>query len=159
MTRPEHPLIVLLVDALARECGYSPKVLWDALDGKPSPPRFVRALVEAFAPGLSEADFVIEGSTSVPNGTKVGTDMQAPALIGGAHGRPVMEHPFTRALYSKGLTVTEWAKDHDVDRHTVKFWYVPDGRQIPRSMADLIEKELKVPATARTWKNGIREGK
>jgi hypothetical protein len=29
------------------------------------------------------------------------------------------------------------------------------GRRIPRDVAEAIEKELGIPATARTWKNGI----
>lgn len=85
--------------------------------------------------------------------------VQGQALIGGGTGRPSLEHPFTRALHAKGLTITEWAAKHDVDRGTVKFWYMSGGRKIPRAMADLIQRELGVPATAKTWKNGIREPK
>lgn len=157
--RPEHPLIVLTVEALAREFGVPPKALWDAIDGKPSPRRLVEKLVKAYWPGLREADFVIEGSTSVPNGTKVGAKMEGQALIGGREGRPTLEHPFTRALHKQGVTVTEWAAKHEIDRSTVKFWYMDGGRKIPRKWADIIEGELDVPATAKTWKNGIREAK
>lgn len=157
--RPEHPLIQLTVAALAREFGVPPTILWDALDGKPTPRQLAERLVAAYYPGLRLEDFAIEGSTSVPNGTKLDAKMQPQALIGGREGRPTLEHPFTRALHGQGMTVTEWAAKHDVDRGTVKFWYIPGGRKIPRKMADLIQRELGVPATAKTWKNGIREPK
>jgi hypothetical protein len=158
--RREHPLIVLTVEALARQFGVEPTALWNAIDGKPTPRGLVDALVKAYYPGLREADFLVdEGSTSVPNGTKMRGNVQGQALIGGREGRPSLEHPFTRALHSKGITVTEWAAKHKVDRGTVKFWYMTGGRKIPRAMADLIQLELGVPATAKTWKNGIREPK
>ena len=154
--RSEHPLIVALVEALARECGVDPKVLWDALDGKPSPRRFVEFLVYQFHPQLSADDFVIEGSTSVANGDRIATNMQTESQIVGV--KPT-DHPFTRALRRKGLTLAEWAHTHDVPRPTVSSWFLAGTapRRIPRSMAEAIKKELGVPLTA--WTNGIREGK
>ena len=135
-----------------------PSRFWGILYKQVEPTGDERAdLTAAFAPLVSPGDFL--GSTSVPLGTTVGGVNQPQALIGGREGAPSLEHPFTRALHSKGMTITEWAENHGLDRGTVKFWYIAGGRKIPRKWADVIAKELGVPATARTWKNGIREGK
>lgn len=156
-----HPLVVLAVDAFARTFGVEAADLWAWMAReRPAPRWFVDRVVESFLPGLRETDFDVDESlSSVPKGTKVGVPMEAQPLIGGGTGRPMIEHPFTRALHQRGMTVTDWAASHKVDRHTVKFWYVEGGRQIPRHWADLIQRELKVPATTKTWKNGIREPK
>jgi hypothetical protein len=62
-------------------------------------------------------------------------------------------------LRRANITVTEWAAGHPpYTRETVKGWYAKDGRRIPRAAADTIAVEFPdVPATARIWKNGIRE--
>ena len=73
-------------------------------------------------------------------------------------GRPTeTKHPFPRALEARGITVTEWADKHGHSRGRVKSWFMTGsgGRRIPRDVAEAIEKELGIPATARTWKNGI----
>lgn len=75
-------------------------------------------------------------------------------------GRPLQtQHPFPRALEAKKLGVVDWAEKHNVPRETVKSWYSepPTGRSIPRHWAKVIERELKIPATVDTWKNGIQE--
>ncbi len=61
MPRPEHPLIVALVESYAEEIGVPRAELWAALDGKPVRPALARALAEAFAPLVRESDFAIEG--------------------------------------------------------------------------------------------------
>jgi hypothetical protein len=155
--RPEHPLIVLTVEALAREFGVTPKALWDAIDGKPTPARLVKALVAAYYPGLREADFVTEGSTSAPNGGIFGAPMQTETIVG---AKPT-DHPFTRALRARGLTLAEWCQTHDIERMMAKGWYTSGSgaRRIPRAVADMIESELGVRATPANWPNGIREEK
>jgi hypothetical protein len=86
-------------------------------------------------------------------------NMQAPTAV--RHDRPgrptETKHPFPKALATRGLTVTEWAAKHGHNRGRVKSWFMPGsgGRRIPRDVAEAIEKELGIPATARTWKNGI----
>src|ERR1041385_2430115 len=74
------------------------------------------------------------------------------------------KHPFVRALYEhpdpkKRMTVTDWAKKHGYKPGTVATWVAKPGadgsRRIPREAADLIEKELGLPADSTTWKNGI----
>ena len=71
-------------------------------------------------------------------------------------GRPtVSKHPFPRAVGN----VAAWARKHGLERETVKSWFaVGDaGRPIPARWAKLIEREHGVPATPRTWPNGIRD--
>ena len=153
-------VLVATGEALARRLGIDPPLFWAYLYRRAAPPADVRAaLVEAFFPRVAPDDFLIEGSTSVPNGTRVVEPVQGQALIGGSTGRPTLEHPFTRALHERGKTLAEWAKLNRLDRGTVKWWYVKDGRPIPRKWADAIAAELGVPATVRTWRNGIREPK
>lgn len=72
------------------------------------------------------------------------------------------KHPFVKALYEKErITVTEWAKRNGYKSGTVSAWVAkPDAamaRRIPREAADKIEKQLGVPATLATWRNGITE--
>ena len=162
--RSEHPLIVALVEALARECGVDPKVLWDALDGKPADPVLVAGLVEAFHPMVRASDFVIEGLPYVPNDVTVRNVQQPDSEhIVGAKPHP---HPFTNALRARGLTVTEWCEKNGLERGAVKSWYLASsaGRSIPKKWAEAIEAEFTdesgktlVPANRRTWKNGIQQ--
>ena len=75
-------------------------------------------------------------------------------------GRPLeTKHPFPRKLtqLKPPMTVTAWAERHGYDRARVKSWYAEGdgGRSIPRDIAESIEKELGIPATRSTWKNGI----
>jgi hypothetical protein len=114
--------------------------------------------------------------TSGPERTNIRDDMQIDSIIarGRKVGRPLESgHPFPAWLKAQNITVTEWAEAHkDPDtgkpykRERVKGWFADGsgGRPIPRAAADIIEKETTppkgksvCPATARTWKNGIRE--
>lgn len=72
------------------------------------------------------------------------------------------KHPFVKLLYEKQrMTITEWARRHGLKSGTVATWVAkPDAasaRRIPRETANMIEKELGLPATLATWKNGITE--
>jgi len=91
--------------------------------------------------------------------TNIVPNMQAQiAAKRSRRGRPLeVSHPFPMELEKRGLTVTFWAKKHNHDRARVKSWFAvgDGGRRIPRAIAEAIEKELGVPATLRTWKNGI----
>lgn len=74
-------------------------------------------------------------------------------------GRPTKSrHPFPVALEARGTNVAEWAREHGYERAVVKSWFSPkpNGRSIPRAAAQLIERELGVPATDLVWVNGIR---
>lgn len=76
-----------------------------------------------------------------------------------APGRKIVSrHPFPRALKAADVSVTEWAKKHGVSRSAAKSWFLDGdgGRPIPRALAEGIEREFGVPATAKTWKNGIK---
>ncbi len=152
-----HPLIRLTVDALARQFSVEPRVLWDAVEGRPIPADVAAALVEAYDPGLRLTDFAIEGSTSVPNDATIGTVMQtqsAPHLFSGP--RPT-DHEWTRALRERGITITEAADALGVTRAAAKSWILPPphGRKIPRAHAVAIRKRYGVPLYA--WPNGITE--
>ncbi len=162
--RTEHPLIVALVEAFARKAGIEPPILWDALDGKPADSGLVAGLVEAFHPAVRRGDFVILGSTSVPNDVTVRNVQQPDSEhIVGAKPHP---HPFTNALRARGLTITEWCEKNGLERGAVKSWYLASsaGRSIPKKWAEAIEAEFidergktLVPANRRTWKNGIQQ--
>jgi hypothetical protein len=90
--------------------------------------------------------------------------MQASAYaeVAKATGRPSeSDHPFAKALreHKPPLSVRQWAEAHKLSRSRVQSWILDGdaGRRIPRKYADEIEKDFGIPATARTWKNGIRE--
>lgn len=103
------------------------------------------------------------------------TMQELQTAIGRKVGRPIeSEHLFPAWLRSRNVTVTEWAAGHnDPDtgkpykRERVKSWFAEGegARPAPRHAVDIIEKEstdpktkkAAVPATKRTWKNGIRE--
>lgn len=114
--------------------------------------------------------------TPVPNGAKVRHNMQAISERAGRKvGRPLdADHLFPAWLASINVTVTEWAAGHvDPDtgkpysRARVKSWYAKGegARPAPRHAVNVIEAESTdpktkvsaVPATRKTWKNGIRE--
>lgn len=77
----------------------------------------------------------------------------------GRTGRPAeSNHPFVLALEAKGLSVAGWALSHGISRHLVNGW-ISSGhraRRIPLEWANLIQKELGIPATDATWPAGIR---
>src|SRR5678816_2634681 len=90
-------------------------------------------------------------------------------------GRPIVSpHAFAQWLRARNVTITEWAASHEdpdtgkpYKRERVKSWIAEGtgGRPIPRPTADVIATEATdpatkrsaVPATKRTWPNGIRE--
>lgn len=67
------------------------------------------------------------------------------------------QHPFPRALYRQGTTVTQWAKAHGLDRNIVKSWFAkgPAARPIPRDTAKEIERSYGVPPSA--WPRGVKD--
>jgi hypothetical protein len=67
------------------------------------------------------------------------------------------KHPFVRVLYSRGMTVSEWARSKGIPVATASSWVSSgDGkRRIPIRYAKAIEAEFGIPATAATWRNGI----
>jgi hypothetical protein len=82
--------------------------------------------------------------------------MQAESTRGQKVSRSRLEpgnrkHPFVRALVEKRLTVTEFAATLGYSRSTVQSWYDArggNGRPIPRSAAEAIRKQLRVPLSA-----------
>ena len=119
----------------------------------------VHAMVDAFYPLVRPEDFA--PLSSEPKRAIVRHGMQPEEYRQGRTvGRPLeTEHPFPQALKAKNITVTEWAGAHKVGRSRVKSWFLDGdgGRPIPRKFADDIAREFGVPATARTWRNGIKE--
>ena len=105
-------------------------------------------------------DAVVAERLHLEDRTNIVPNMQVPISEPrrSRRGRPrETTHPFPKALEAKGMTVTAWAAKHGHDRVRVKSWFAEGsgGRRIPREEAERIEKELGVPATIRTWKNGI----
>ncbi len=97
-------------------------------------------------------------------------NLPEPPGTGTSGRRTKSDHPFALALLASGTRISEWAAGHGVGEGQVKSWIKPptivqDGRtvrnphvrQIPRVFADLIELEFDLPATERTWKQGIRD--
>lgn len=69
-------------------------------------------------------------------------------------------HPFPRALYRDGKTVTAWAAKHRLNRNVVKAWFANDNavRPIPRKWAEAIAAAYPdVPATDAVWRGGIKD--
>lgn len=161
-----HPLVRLLVEAYARECGVEPERQWRWLEGREvPPPRWVKQQLYNFDAGLKESDFLSLPSAG-ENGT-IAPFMQATSERE-FEGRPPTDHPFVNALRARGMTLTEWCHRHNVKRQRVKSWYVKgDGaRQIPALWAKRIEDEFGnaprskrplLPATEDTWPNGIKD--
>jgi hypothetical protein len=88
--------------------------------------------------------------------------MLAQSVQATKRGRPLKtEHAWPRWLAAQGSSVDEWCEKHGVSRNTAKGWYT--NRKIPRKFADLIASESidaatkkpALPATKRTWPNGI----
>lgn len=184
MPRPEHPLIVATIDALARQFGVAPADLWAWMDRTRKAPRwFVDAAVQAFDPILRETDFDVDESLpSAPKHVTFGA-MQATKSSSKAprrmarwqvdavakaigvdeirlfEGAKPTDHPFVNALREKGVTLTEWCAKHRLKREAVKGWYTTGvgARRIPRRWAKAIEAELGLPADATIWANGIRD--
>lgn len=157
----------MMRDALAAEFGVSREVLWNAFEGKGGPPRFLEALVRSGFPLLTPENFhepYDDGLLSVSKDATTDTVTQAQIDTDVKIRGPLPDdHPFANALRAKRLSVAEWARKHKKQGLTVakvKSWIrTVDARQIPRKWADTIERELEVPATARTWKQGIRDEK
>jgi hypothetical protein len=158
--------LVLLAEAFARRLDVPVADFWAIVYRKKEPPPgWAARWAEAFSP-----------LTSSDESANVRYEMQPLPTIDRLRkvGRPIEGgHPFTAWLASVNVTVTEWAaahKDPDTGRpytmERVKSWYRKRApREIPRYAADLIASEstdektgrVAVPATRRTWKNGIRE--
>lgn len=159
--------LVLLAEAFARRLGVPEQDFWAIVYRKQdAPPGWSAAWAEAFAPLTSVTDSATNRYT-----------MQLPEIERGArpaNRRPDTDHPFPAWLVSINVTVTEWAaanKDPETrkpyTRERVKSWYATGSgaRAIPRHAADLIAQQstdektgkVAVPATRRSWRNGIRE--
>jgi hypothetical protein len=109
------------------------------------------------------------GLPSVPSqSTMTGTEMTSSefAKLPGEERRRLgiakargSKHPFPRALYRDGQTVTGWAEKHGLDRNIVKAWFAKGkaARPIPRKYALEIAKTYpEVPATDDTWPGSIK---
>lgn len=155
MPRREHPLIVLTVEALAREFGVAPADLWAWLDRKkPAPRWFVDAAVAAYHPGLRETDFDIdERLTSRRQRSTLATMDTAPIQVE-RKGRPLenADHPLIAALQAKGRTLTEEGKDVGRSRASLRSFVLDahddDYRPVPRRLADHWLKTYGVPMSA-----------
>lgn len=93
---------------------------------------------------------------------KRGTPQWRASVAAGAHG--VRPHPFVREVLKRYGTVSAWARLRGVSVKTVSSWYARRSKKtIPRRWADLIASEFRdeksgrslVPATVKTWPNGI----
>ena len=122
-------------DALAREFGVDPKVLWDVLDGKPGPPRFVKGLLYSMGPLLTE-DTLSEphddGLPSVADDATIATSMleQTTRDIRGA--RPT-KNKASDALREAGVSFAELARAMGLPLSTVRSWFQKGsgGRPVP----------------------------
>lgn len=156
MPRPEHPLVVALVESYAREIGVPPSELWGALDGKPARAELVRGLVEAFFPLVREDDFAIEGLAPPRKRatlhTMHTTEIEPPNPRGGRPSR-LKRHPLMVALKKAGVTVADEAATVRRSVSSVRsFCFAkanPAYRPIPRAIAERWEEVYGVPMA--TW--------
>jgi hypothetical protein len=113
--RPEHPLVVALVESYAREIGVEPKEMWAALDGGPARPELVHGLVEAFFPLVRESDFgpgrLSRSDEHATLHTMHTTEFARPKGKRAKTGRPsrLKSHPLMIALEKAGVTVVDEA--------------------------------------------------
>lgn len=149
-----HPVIVAHETLFARELGLDPDEWLDALCFlRPLSDRMIEAIVSTH-PSLSRSELT-SGVERTKDRYVTPVDIPRDRNV----GRPIeTKHPFTKALDEKGMTVADWARAHDFEPTRVKSWYrEKGGRAIPRKVAEAIERELGVKATARVWKNGLRD--
>ena len=153
--RPEHPLVVLAIEALARRFGVEPADLWAWMDRKRRAPRwFVEAAVEAFHPGLRPEDFEIdEALTSRSQNSTLGT-MHSQELDQATRGRPMKytDHPLIAALKEHGVTMAEEAASVKRSRASLRSFVLdasdPLYRPVPEKLAKLWAKKYGVPMSA-----------
>lgn len=160
--------LVLLAEAFARRLNVAAPDFWAIVyRQKEAPPGWSAAWAEAFAPLTS-----LDNRTAIRYKEQMLPDIDRSARRAGR--RPDTSHPFPAWLARINVTVTEWAAAHKdpatgkpYTRERVKSWFATGsgGREIPRHAADLIAQQstdektgkCAVPATRRTWRNGIRE--
>jgi hypothetical protein len=119
-------------------------------------------------PDLIEAVLVNSALPSEPRqSTMTGTEMTSAELkkLPGEQRRRLgiakaqsNDHPFPRALYRDGKTVTSWAAKRKLNRNIVKAWFAKGDavRPIPKSWAEEIARDYPdVPAVIETWRGGI----
>jgi hypothetical protein len=115
---------------------------------------------------LAEVD---SGLSSAPrHSTMTGTEMTSSELrkLPGEQRRRLgiaraqsNDHPFPRALYKDGKTVTAWAARRKLNRNVVKAWFAKEDavRPIPRKYAEEIARDYpEVHATEAIWRGGIK---
>jgi hypothetical protein len=161
--RPEHPLVVLAVEALARRFGVETADLWAWLDRRqPAPRWFVDAALAAFYPGLRESDFDIESLTSLHGRNTVedmGQAVSSNALRSAAvMGQGARGHALVQELIKRGQTLGEAraaVNKRTGKRYaysTVASWVKPKGdpaaRAIPEVAAKAFEAEYGVSLSA-----------
>lgn len=141
----------------------------------------IRRAAEEEATALETAAAVLEGialtstadSTNKPTMGQANVADSTEKTRGLARGRGRSKayangHAFVKALYAKGMTVTDWAAKHGLKLATVSSWVATSEngrRRIPLEWAQKIEKEfgrgpdkkLLLPATRETWPNGITD--
>lgn len=146
-----HPLIVLTVDALAREFGVPPKELWDALEGKPSRREFVERLVAAYYPGLRESDFVIEGSLTARKEPSTIRTMRANEIDEPRVGRPIGEkvdrspagNKLVAVLIKRGISIAEVARAVKRDAATMRAYLRAKDSKHYRPMPDDVKAYIR----------------
>lgn len=157
MPRPEHPLIVALVESYAEEIGIPRAELWAALDGQPVRPELARALAEAFAPLVRQEDFAIEGLSRPRKRATLHTmhtsEIEAPNPKGGRRIRLKQWGLLMRGLKAKGRTL---ADETAACRRSVSslrsFCFdlkSPAFRPITRAIAERWRDEYGIPVA--TW--------
>lgn len=69
------------------------------------------------------------------------------------------KHPFPRALYRAGTTVSALAEAHGLDRNIVKSWFAKGtaARPIPRKFANEIERAYGIQPTSAAWPRGLKD--
>jgi hypothetical protein len=164
-----HPIFDAIFDAWWIEHGLDPEWVRAMAEGKIATSRlFAKQALASYGIPIESwpklgPDYPLTldiNPTTIPQVSAI----SSPELAQGISRSRSKTHLFVRALYehpdpAKRSTVKGWAKSHGKKTSTVYAWLLKPGtrgaRRIPQEDAELIQEELGVPATLKTWKNGI----
>jgi hypothetical protein len=151
---PLHSMLRALVHGFATKAGLDPAEVeaWVQMEKAP-PTEIRRKLVETFFPMVDPADFLLPSDEDDATIATV-SQLQSPQSTK-IRGAVPTEHPWTKALRKKGVSIAEWATTHGVSYSSARSWVQPGSgaRKIPREHAAAIKEDFGIPLSA--WKQGF----
>lgn len=152
-----HPLVEIILDAIARPLRVDPSLFHDAASGRPVPEWFADLLVETYGPRLKRSDLRTTPLTSQTDASTIRTmrtreiDVSEPRI-----GRPLKSTGHNKggakllaALKKARITLAEEAKAVKRTPTALRFHCAPEDsgnfRPPPRELAERWEREYHVP--------------